>query len=176
MHVSNKPSRLMLAGAALLVSACTQQPRVAPAKPKPAVVEAPAVPSVDPNAKVQIEGVERLAFSEEYQGPAEGSLESVRALFGRGYVDSGLRETMLAAVRSDYPMLGMRDVRLTDPVRKFLTSERAAMTAHDYIRRGLEAHLGPISDARYRQIWQSLPQNGEVRHWSARIKQVMAKR
>ncbi|ALP41668.1 hypothetical protein [Aeromonas schubertii] len=160
---------------ALTLAGCSQKPQPAPARVAPvATAVAPAAPRTD--GKVQTQGVERIQFQEEYLGPQPGSIASVQALFARGYVDSALRETMLAAVHTDYPLLGMRDVHLIDPVRKFLTSEHATTTAHDYIRSGLEARLGPLGDARYRQIWQSLPQNGEVRHWSARLKQVMAGR
>lgn len=177
MHVTlSKGQRLLLIATGLLVTACSQKPATAPVKPVAKAEPAPIVSRPDPNAKVQTEAVERFSFDEQYQGPAEGSLASAKALFARGYVDSALRETMLGAVHNDYPMLGLRDVRLTDPVARFLTSGRAISTAQQYLRTGLEARMGAMSDARFQQIWQSLPQNGQVRHWSARIKQVMAGR
>ncbi|MGL6152511.1 MAG: hypothetical protein ACRC1N_15205, partial [Aeromonas sobria] len=116
-------------------------------------------------------------FDEEYHGPDQGSLESVTALFARGYIESAMRETMLAAVHNDYPLLGMRDVRLTDPVSKFLTSEHAAMTAHDYLYAGVQRRLGrPLSPAQWEQIWRGLPQQGRVSDWVKQIKRVLAGR
>lgn len=160
-----------------LLGACSHHPSPRPAKPHTTVVPAKVQPAqVNPNAKVQTAGVERLAFTETYQGPQQGSLESVSALFARGYVDSALRETMLAAVRSDYPMLGMRDVSLSDPVRKFLRSPKAVETAKQYLQAGLAKRMGsPLSEARFAALWQSLPQDGQVRHWSTRIKQWLAR-
>ncbi len=88
-----------------------------------------------------------------------------------------MRETMLAAVHSDYPLLGMRDVRLTDPVSKFLTSTQAATTAHDYLYAGVQRRLGrPLSPAQWAQIWQGLPQQGRVSDWTKQIKRVLAGR
>ena len=90
-----------------------------------------------------------------WQSPARCSTRSITARikgrlnrspppFARGYIESAMRETMLAAVHSDYPLLGMRDVRLTDPVAKFLTSAQARTTAHDYLMPGA-ASAGPPS-------------------------------
>ncbi|MGL4916758.1 MAG: hypothetical protein ACRC5D_11020, partial [Aeromonas allosaccharophila] len=88
-----------------------------------------------------------------------------------------MRETMLAAVHNDYPLLGMRDVRLTDPVSKFLTSEHAATTAHDYLYAGVQRRLGrPLSPAQWEQIWRGLPQQGRVSDWVKQIKRVLAGR
>ena len=113
---------------ALALGACSQSaPRKPAAAPKPAAPKAVAVvPQPDPDAVVQSAVAEPSpVFDEEYHGPDQGSLESVTALFARGYIESAMRETMLAAVHSDYPLLGMRDVRLTDPVAKFLPSAQA---------------------------------------------------
>lgn len=165
---------------ALTLGACSQSaPQKAavatrPAAPKAAVV----VPQPDPDAVVQSAMAEPSPiFDEEYHGPAQGSLESVTALFARGYIESAMRETMLAAVHSDYPLLGMRDVRLTDPVSKFLTSVQARTTAHDYLYAGVQRRLGrPLSPAQWEQIWQGLPQQGRVSDWVKQTKRILAGR
>ncbi|WP_324046684.1 hypothetical protein [Aeromonas caviae] len=165
---------------ALALGACSQSaPRkpVTPAKPvapQPVVV----VPQQDPDAVVQSAVAEPSpVFDEEYHGPDQGSLESVTALFARGYIESAMRETMLAAVHSDYPLLGMRDVRLTDPVAKFLTSAQARTTAHDYLYAGVQRRLGrPLSPAQWELIWQGYPQQGRVSDWVKQTKRVLAGR
>ncbi|WP_235462258.1 hypothetical protein [Aeromonas australiensis] len=165
---------------ALALGACSQgAPRKPvmppqPAVPKPAVV----VAQPDPDAVVQSAVAEPSpVFDEQYHGPDQGSLESVTALFARGYIESAMRETMLAAVHNDYPLLGMRDVRLTDPVSKFLTSEHAAMTAHDYLYAGVQRRLGrPLSPAQWAQIWKGYPQQGRVSDWVKQTKRVLAGR
>ena len=119
--------------------ACSQSaPRkpVTPAKPvapQPAVVVLQQDPRCGGAAPWQSPA---RCSTREYHGPDQGSLESVTALFARGYIESAMRETMLAAVHSDHPLLGMRDVRPTDPVAKFLTSAQARTTAHDYLYAG----------------------------------------
>ncbi|PJC93911.1 hypothetical protein CUC44_07085 [Aeromonas lusitana] len=165
---------------ALALGACSQSaPRKPAAVPKPVVPEAAVVaPQPDPDAVVQSAVAEpNPVFDEEYHGPDQGSLESVTALFARGYIESAMRETMLAAVHSDYPLLGMRDVRLTDPVGKFLTSAQARTTAHDYLYAGVQRRLGrPLSPAQWEQIWQGFPQQGSVSDWVKQTKRVLAKR
>ena len=165
---------------ALALGACSQSaPRKTAAAPKPAVPKAVAVvPQPDPDAVVQsaVAGPSPV-FDVEYHGPDQGSLESVTALFARGYIESAMRETMLAAVHSDYPLLGMRDVRLTDPVAKFLTSAQARPTAHDYLYAGVQRRLGrPLSPAQWEQIWQGFPQQGRVSDWVKQTKRVLAGR
>lgn len=165
---------------ALALGGCSQSvPRKATvvtqvAAPK----EAAVVAQPDPDAVVQSSAVEPSPlFDEQYHGPDQGSLESVTALFARGYIESAMRETMLAAVHNDYPLLGMRDVRLSDPVAKFLTSEHAAMTAHDFLYAGVQRRLGrPLSPAQWQQIWRGLPQQGRVSDWVKQIKRVLAGR
>ncbi|MGE6147940.1 hypothetical protein ACLHZ5_08640 [Aeromonas media] len=165
---------------ALALGACSQSaPRKPAAAPKPVVPKAVAVvPQPDPDAVVQSAVAEPSpVFDEEYHGPDQGSLESVTALFARGYIESAMRETMLAAVHSDYPLLGMRDVRLTDPVVKFLTSAQARTTAHDYLYAGVQRRLGrPLSPAQWEQIWQGFPQQGRVSDWVKQTKRVLAGR
>ncbi|MGL5295283.1 MAG: hypothetical protein ACRC9V_16305 [Aeromonas sp.] len=142
---------------------------------KPAVV---AAPQPDPNAVVQSAMAEpNPVFDEQSHGPVQGSQASVNALFSGGYIESALRETMLAAVHNDYPLLGMRDVRLTDPVAKFLTSAAATTTAREYLYAGVQGRLGhPLSAAQWAQIWQGLPSQGRLSDWVKQIKRVTAKR
>ncbi|MGL6502463.1 hypothetical protein ACSZOA_08840 [Aeromonas caviae] len=174
MKMKTHSRALACVALALALGACSQSaPRkpVTPAKPvtpEPAVV----VPQQDPDAVVQSAVAEPSpVFDEEYHGPDQGSLESVTALFARGYIESAMRETMLAAVHSDYPLLGMRDVRLTDPVAKFLTSAQARTTAHDYLYAGVQRRLGrPLSPAQWEQIWQGYPQQGRVSDWVKQTK------
>lgn len=164
---------------ALALGACSQSaPRKPAAAPKPVAPKAAVVPQLDPDAVVQSAVAEpNPVFDEEYHGPDQGSLESVTALFARGYIESAMRETMLAAVHSDYPLLGMRDVRLTDPVSKFLTSAQARTTAHDYLYAGVQRRLGrPLSPAQWEQIWQGYPQQGRVSDWVKQTKRVLAGR
>lgn len=164
---------------ALALGACSQSaPRKPVAAPKPVAPKAAVVPQPDPDAVVQSAVAEpNPVFDEEYHGPDQGSLESVTALFARGYIESAMRETMLAAVHSDYPLLGMRDVRLTDPVSKFLTSAQARTTAHDYLYAGVQRRLGrPLSPAQWEQIWQGYPQQGRVSDWVKQTKRVLAGR
>ena len=160
---------------ALALGACSQS---APRKPAAAPKAVAVVPQPDPDAVVQSAVAEPSpVFDEEYHGPDQGSLESVTALFARGYIESAMRETMLAAVHSDYPLLGMRDVRLTDPVAKFLTSAQARTTAHDYLYAGVQRRLGrPLSPAQWEQIWQGFPQQGRVSDWVKQTKRVLAGR
>ncbi|AJQ54146.1 hypothetical protein RY45_08655 [Aeromonas hydrophila] len=180
MKMQSHSRALACVALALALGACSQSaPRNAttvakPAAPKAAVV----VPQQDPDAVVQSAVAEPSpVFDEEYHGPAQGSLESVTALFARGYIESAMRETMLAAVHSDYPLLGMRDVRLTDPVAKFLTSAQARTTAHDYLYAGVQRRLGrPLSPAQWEQIWQGYPQQGRVSDWVKQTKRVLAGR
>ncbi|PJG59296.1 hypothetical protein CUC53_08145 [Aeromonas cavernicola] len=165
---------------AVALGACSQSN-----SPKAVVAVKPAVPKAivlapqpDPDAVVQSATVEPSPiFDEQYHGPDQGSLESVTALFARGYIESAMRETMLAAVHIDYPLLGMRDVRLTDPVSKFLTSPQARKTAHDYLYAGLARRLDrPLSPTQWAQIWQQLPQQGRLSDWVKQIKRVVAAR
>lgn len=180
MKMQSHSRALACVALALALGACSQSaPRSAtvaakPVTPKPAVV----VPQPDPDAVVQSGMAEPSpVFDEQYHGPDQGSLESVTALFARGYIESAMRETMLAAVHNDYPLLGMRDVRLTDPVSKFLTSSHAATTAHDYLYAGVQRRLGrPLSPAQWEQIWRGLPQQGRVSDWVKQIKRVLAGR
>ncbi|MDX7842953.1 hypothetical protein SJS51_05100 [Aeromonas caviae] len=180
MKMKTHSRALACVALALALGACSQSaPRkpVTPAKPvapQPAVV----VPQQDPDAVVQSAVAEPSpVFDEEYHGPDQGSLESVTALFARGYIESAMRETMLAAVHSDYPLLGMRDVRLTDHVAKFLTSAQARTTAHDYLYAGVQRRLGrPLSPAQWEQIWQGYPQQGRVSDWVKQTKRVLAGR
>ena len=165
---------------ALALGACSQSaPRKPAAAPKPAAPKAVAVvPQPDPDAVVQSAVAEPSpVFDEEYHGPDQGSLESVTALFARGYIVSAMRGTMLAAVHSDYPLLRMRDVGLADPVAKFLTSAQARTTAHDYLYAGVQRRLGrPLSPAQWEQIWQGYPQQGRVSDWVKQTKRVLAGR
>ncbi|MGL6389346.1 hypothetical protein ACSZND_07000 [Aeromonas hydrophila] len=180
MKMQSHSRALACVALALALGACSQSaPRKAttvakPVAPKAAVV----VPQQDPDAVVQSAVAEPSpVFDEEYHGPDQGSLESVTALFARGYIESAMRETMLAAVHSDYPLLGMRDVRLTDPVAKFLTSAQARTTAHDYLYAGVQRRLGrPLSPAQWEQVWQGYPQQGRVSDWVKQTKRVLAGR
>ncbi|WP_166541636.1 hypothetical protein [Aeromonas salmonicida] len=179
MKMQSHSRALACVALALALGACSQSaPRKAVVVAKPVAAKAEEVPQSDPDAVVQSAVVEPSpVFDEEYHGPDQGSLESVTALFARGYIESAMRETMLAAVHSDYPLLGMRDVRLTDPVSKFLTSTQAATTAHDYLYAGVQRRLGrPLSPAQWAQIWQGLPQQGRVSDWTKQIKRVLAGR
>ncbi|MGE6109053.1 hypothetical protein [Aeromonas sobria] len=166
---------------ALVLGACSQSaPRKPVATPKPAAPQ-PAVvvaPQPDPDAVVQSDAAQPTpTFDEEYHGPDQGSLESVTALFARGYLESAMRETMLAAVQTDYPLLGMRGVRMSDPVTKFLGSPQASKLAHDYLRAGVERRLGrALSQAQWQGIWQGLPRQGLVSDWSKQLKRVLAGR
>ncbi|WP_429083674.1 hypothetical protein [Aeromonas bivalvium] len=165
---------------ALALGACSQSaPRKPVVAPKPVAPKAAVVaPQPDPDAVVQSDAAQPApTFDEEYHGPDQGSLESVTALFARGYIESAMRETMLAAVQTDYPLLGMRDVRMSDPVSKFLGSPQASKLAHDYLRAGVERRLGhPLSQARWQGIWQGLPRQGRVSDWSKQLKRVLAGR
>jgi hypothetical protein len=179
MKMQSHSRELACVALALALGACSQSaPRKATAVAKPAAPKAVVVPQPDPDAVVQSAVAEPSpVFDEEYHGPDQGSLESVTALFARGYIESAMRETMLAAVHNDYPLLGMRDVRLTDPVSKFLTSAQAATTAHDYLYAGVQRRLGrPLSPAQWEQIWKGLPQQGLVSDWTKQIKRVLAGR
>ena len=165
---------------ALALGACSQSPSRKPvAAPKPVAPKAVVVaPQPDPDAVVQSDAAQPTpTFDEEYHGPDQGSLESVTALFARGYIESAMRETMLAAVQTDYPLLGMRDVRMSDPVTKFLGTSQASKLAHDYLRAGVERRLGrPLSQAQWQGIWQGLPRQGRVSDWSKQLKRVLAGR
>ena len=99
MKIQSHSRALACVALALALGACSQSaPRKAtvaakPAAPKPAVV----VPQPDPDAVVQSGMAEPSpVFDEQYHGPDQGSLESVTALFARGYIESAMRETMLA--------------------------------------------------------------------------------
>ncbi|UBO75413.1 hypothetical protein [Aeromonas rivuli] len=162
-----------------LLGACTSPaPKPAVVAPKPVQASQPVVAAPDPDAVVQSDAASPTpVFDEQYHGPDQGSLESVTALFARGYLESALRETMLAAVQTDYPLLGMRDVRMSDPVSKFLGSAKASGLANDYLRAGVERRLGhPLSAGQWQQIWQGLPKQGRVSDWSLQLKRVLAGR
>lgn len=163
-----------------LLGACTSPaPKPAVVAPKPVQASQPVVVAApDPDAVVQSDAASPTpVFDEQYHGPDQGSLESVTALFARGYLESALRETMLAAVQTDYPLLGMRDVRMSDPVSKFLGSAKASGLANDYLRAGVERRLGhPLSAGQWQQIWQGLPKQGRVSDWSLQLKRVLAGR
>ena len=97
--------------------------------------------------------------------PDQGSLESVTALFAHGYIESAMRETILAAVHSDYPLLGMQDVRLTDPGGQIPHLGPGRTTAHDCLYAGYSAawvvRSAPPSGSRSGRI----PQQGRVSDW-----------
>jgi len=180
MKMPYYPRALACMALALTLGACSQS-----TAPKPTALVKPAVPArvvvapqPDPEAVVQSGAIEPSpVFDEQYHGPDQGSLESVTALFARGYIESAMRETMLAAVHHDYPLLGMRDVRLTDPVAKFLTSDDAATIAHDYLYAGVQRRLGrPLSPAQWAQIWRGLPPQGRVSDWVKQTKRILAGR
>ena len=142
-----------------------------PVAPQPAVV----VPQQDPDAVVQNAVAEPSpVFRRGVSRSGSGSLESVTALFARGYIESAMRETMLAAVHSDYPLLGMRDVRLTDPAAVHLGPGRT--TAHDYLYAGVQRRLGcPLSPAQWDRSGGLSPA-GRVSDWAGQTKRVLAGR
>ena len=168
MKMNTHSRALACVALALALGACSQSaPRkpVTPAKPvapQPAVV----VPQQDPDAVVQSAVAEPARCSTRVSRPGSGSLESVTALFARGYIRSAMRETMLAAVRSDYPLLGMRDVtRLTD----LLPSSHLGpgrTTAHDYLYAGVQRRLEPpLSPPAGSRSGRGYPQQGRVSDW-----------
>lgn len=173
---------LLYAGALGALTACHSQPEPSQPTPKVAakvsrpVASAPAKNKIN-NGVLQSSTVEPSpVFDEQYHGPDQGSAESVNALFVRGYVESALRETMLAAVKKQYPLLTLRDVRLTDPVSKFVSQPSSLAIAHDYIKVGMTRRLGgSLTETKWQSIWQKLPQQGSVGDWAKQLKRAMAR-
>ena len=142
--------------------------------PQPAVV----VPQQDPDAVVQSAVAEPSpVFDESITARIKGRLNRSPPCLPGGYIESAMRETMLAAVHSDYPLLGMRDVRLTDPVAKFLTSAQARTTAHDYLYAGVQRRLGrPLSPPSGSRSGRAIPSRVRVSDWVKQTKRVLAGR
>ncbi|MGL5949142.1 MAG: hypothetical protein ACRCYV_08935 [Aeromonas sp.] len=115
------------------------------------------------------------ALAETQHGPDVGSRESVSALFFRGYIESALREAMLAAILQDYPYLTANEVKLTDAAEKFLTSSEARLLASRSIRAGFERAIGrKISMRQWEKIWQALPQRAPLSFWAKELKRLIS--